>query len=245
MGRTLGWVACAYAALALWLLGYPDQALQRSHEALTLAQELSHPFSLAFALYLAASLHQLRREVQAAQEQAEAADRARDRAGVSALGGVGHDLAGLGAGRCRDRERRGWRRSARGWPPTGPRGQSCARPYCLALLAEAYGHSGAGRGGAAPCWPRRWRRWSNTGERYWEAELYRLKGELLLRQARGAAGGGGSLFHQALDVARRQQAKSWELRAAMSLARLWQQQGKRAEAHAAAGTDLRLVHRGL
>ena len=52
-------------------------------------------------------------------------------------------------------------------------------------------------------------------------------------------------FQQALDVARRQQAKSWELRAAMSLSRLWQQQGKRAEARAAAGTDLRLVHRGL
>ncbi len=67
-------VACrVYAALALWLLGYPDQALQRSHEALTLAQELAHPFSLAFALYFAARLHQFRREAQAAQERAEAA----------------------------------------------------------------------------------------------------------------------------------------------------------------------------
>src|SRR6266571_3820624 len=62
----------SYAALALWMLGYPDQALKRSQEALTLAQELSHPFSLAWALHFAAWLHQCRREVQATQGQAEA-----------------------------------------------------------------------------------------------------------------------------------------------------------------------------
>ena len=66
-------VAClSYAAWILWFLGYPDQALQRIHEALTLAQELSHPFSLAYALSYAAMLHQFRREGQAAQERAEA-----------------------------------------------------------------------------------------------------------------------------------------------------------------------------
>ena len=70
----------------------------------------------------------------------------------------------------------------------------------------------------------------NTGLCYCEAELYRLKGELLLQQAAGCDGEAEACFRQALDVARRQQAKSWELRAAMSLARLWQQQGKRAEA---------------
>ena len=70
----------------------------------------------------------------------------------------------------------------------------------------------------------------NTGLCYCEAELYRLKGELLLQQAAGWDGEAEACFRQALDVARRQQAKSWELRAATSLARLWQQQGKRAEA---------------
>jgi predicted ATPase len=64
-----------------------------------------------------------------------------------------------------------------------------------------------------------------------EAELYRLKGELLLQQAAPNAPQAETCFQQALDVARHQQAKSWELRAAMSLARLWQQQGKRAEAY--------------
>ena len=82
------------------------------------------------------------------------------------------------------------------------------------------------------CWPRRWPLVDSTEERCWEAELYRLQGELLLRQAvPDAAREAEACFQQALDVARRQQAKSLELRAAMSLSRLWQQQGKRAEAH--------------
>ena len=94
-------VAClSYAALTLWYLGYPDQALKRSHEALTLAQELSHPFSLALALSFAAMLHQFRREGQAAQERAEAADYTLDRAGVSVLVSDGNYPAGLGAGRA-------------------------------------------------------------------------------------------------------------------------------------------------
>ena len=69
-----------------------------------------------------------------------------------------------------------------------------------------------------------------TGERCYEAEMYRIKGELLLQQAVPDAPQAEACFQQALAVARRQQARSWELRAAMSLSRLWQQQGKRTEA---------------
>jgi len=69
------------------------------------------------------------------------------------------------------------------------------------------------------------------GERWWEAELYRLQGELMLRQTIPDAAQAEASFQHALTVACRQQAKSWELRAAMSLARLWQRQGKRAAAH--------------
>jgi predicted ATPase len=72
----------------------------------------------------------------------------------------------------------------------------------------------------------------HTGERHSEAEIYRLKGELLLQQAVSDAIQAETCFHQSLAIARRQQAKSWELRIAMSLSRLWQQQGKQAEAHA-------------
>ena len=70
-----------------------------------------------------------------------------------------------------------------------------------------------------------------TGERWYEPELYRLKGELLLQQSSDNQAEAETCFHQALDIARNQQAKSFELRAATSLARLWQQQGKRQEAH--------------
>src|SRR5262245_7367165 len=71
----------------------------------------------------------------------------------------------------------------------------------------------------------------HTGERRWEVELCRLKGELLLACSAEHATEAETCFLQALDIARRQQAKSWELRTAMSLARLWQQQGKHAAAH--------------
>jgi len=70
----------------------------------------------------------------------------------------------------------------------------------------------------------------NTGGRFYEAELHRLHGELRRRQAVPDAPQAEACFQRALDVARRQQAKWWELRAAMSLARLWQRQGKPAEA---------------
>jgi predicted ATPase len=108
-------------------------------------------------------------------------------------------------------------------------GEALYQPRFRALLAEIYGTVGQPETGltvlaeelAEVC---------TNGLCYCEAELYRLKGELLLRQATGSGGEAQTCFRQALDVARRQQAKSWELRAATSLARLWQQQGKRAEA---------------
>ena len=82
-------------------------------------------------------------------------------------------------------------------------------------------------------------------ERWWEAEVCRLRGVLLLRQTGTPQAEAETWLQRALDVARRQEAKSLELRAAMSLSRLWQQQGKRAEAHALLAPDLRLVHRRL
>ena len=90
----------------LWLLGYPDQALKRSHEALTLAQQLSHPFSLAIALQNSAAFHQFRREAQAAQEQAEAAISTLDRAGVSGYVSARTTLCRAGRWPSKDREKK-------------------------------------------------------------------------------------------------------------------------------------------
>jgi predicted ATPase len=105
------------------------------------------------------------------------------------------------------------------------------RPYYLALLAEAYGSIGQTAEGLSLL-AEALALVDKIGEHGWGAELHRLQGELLLAQAgeRQQVQEAEACFHQALDVARRQQAKSWELRAAMSLSRLWQQQGKRAEA---------------
>jgi predicted ATPase len=113
------------------------------------------------------------------------------------------------------------------WQATGAR---VFRPYGLALLAEAYVHVGQieegltllGEALAVA---------QDTGERRWEAELYRLKGEVLLACAAEHDTEAETCFRQAFDRARRQEARSLELRAAMSLSRLWRQQGQRAKAH--------------
>ena len=102
--------------------------------------------------------------------------------------------------------------------------------YWLALLAEAYGKAGQVEEGLRLL-AEALAHVDTTGERNYAAEVYRLKGELLLGQAIPDEAQAETCLHQALDIARHQQAKSWELRAALSLSRLWQRQGKRAEAH--------------
>src|SRR5215471_17280019 len=109
-------------------------------------------------------------------------------------------------------------------------GAEISRPYYLALLAEAYGIQGEPEEGLTAL-AEALTLTDTTGERWYEAELYRLKGELLLQQSSDHQAEAESCFHQAIAIAQNQQAKSWELRAATSLARLWQQQGKRQEAH--------------
>jgi predicted ATPase len=107
-------------------------------------------------------------------------------------------------------------------------GAEISRSRDLALLAEAYGEVGQTEEGLTVV-AEALAVVDNTGERYWEAELYRLKGELLLARSAEQHTEAATCFHQALDIARQQQAKSLELRAALSLSRLWQQQGKRVE----------------
>ena len=125
--------------------------------------------------------------------------------------------------------KRRWPSCARGWPPIGL-GAELFRTYWLALLAEAHGTVGQAEEGLGLL------REAlvvveKSREHQWEAELYRLQGELLLTRAAAHHLEAEACFQQALTIARRQQAKAWELRAAMSLSRLWQQQGKRTEAH--------------
>jgi tetratricopeptide (TPR) repeat protein len=216
-----------FVAMNLWYLGYPDQALRRSHEALTLAQS-SDPFRLYWALHKAGELHQLRREIHAAHERFEAAlalaseQRLVQWLPVS-LHGRGWALAAQG------QHEEGMAQMRQGIAALRATGAKLALPRLLVRLAEAYGNSG--QAGEGLCLlAEALAVMDDTGGRLNEAELYRIKGELLLQQAVSDAPQAEACFQQALAVARRQQAKSWELRAVLSLARLWQRQGKRGEA---------------
>jgi predicted ATPase len=217
-------------AVALWHLGYPEQALRRIHDALTLAQELSYPFSVAFALDFADWLHQLRREGQAVQERAAALMALATDQGFPFWGACGTILRGWALaeqGQSAD----GIAQMCQGLEDLRATGTELQRPYYLALLAEAYGQARQADEGLQAL-AEALTAAHTTGERQHEAEIYRLKGELLLKQDVPDAQEAESCFRQAIDVASQQQAKSFELRAAMSLSRLWQQQGKRTEAHA-------------
>jgi predicted ATPase len=222
-------VACyTYAALALWLLGYPDQALHRSREGLTLAQQLAHPFSLTFALLHGAMLHVARREGQATHEASAAALTLATEQGFAFWLARGTFLRGWVLTTQGD-EREGIAHMCQGLEATRAIGAEVGRSGCLALLAAAYGGAAQPEQGLEVL-AEALRVVKNKGERYYEAEIHRLTGELLLACFADQHAASEASFHQALVVARAQQAKSWELRAAMSLSRLWQQQGKRTEA---------------
>ena len=229
-GYDSGVHSLAFGAWALWYLGYPDQALQRIHDALTLAQELAHPFSLAFALAFAAWLHQLRREGPATHERAAALLPSPSRRGFpSGTRGAPFSRAGRPAAQGQSAEGIAqMRQGIAAWRATGAELQ---RPYYLALLAEAYGHAGQAAAGLRVV-AEALTVVHTTGERQHEAELARLQGVCLLAQAIPEEPEAEHCLRQAVAVARQQQAKAFELRAAVSLSRLWQQQGKRTEAYA-------------
>jgi predicted ATPase len=213
----------SYAALTLWLLGYPDQARKRSHEGLALAQELSPAFSPALALYFAAWLHWFSRDIHAVQERAEAAVIQ----GFPFWSTAGTILLGWALAEQGQKEG-GIAQLRQGLAAYRATGAEMKRPCFLAMLAEACEKGGEAEEGLNAL-AEALALVDKTGERWWEAELHRLKGELLRRRA-SPTEEVEACFHQALDIARRQQAKSLELRAAMSLSRLWQQQGQRADA---------------
>jgi predicted ATPase len=229
-GIDLGVFSLAYAARPLWLLGFPDQARTTIREALRLAHQLVHPFSLAFTLHWAATTHQLRREAPAAQEQAEASMAFSREQGFAIWVPGGTVLQGWALTEQGQVEEgiAHMRRGMAAWQGTGA---EVDRPYYLALLAEVYGKAGRTVEGLHVL-AEALAVMDTIGERYYEAELYRLKGKLLLAQRRNGRSWleAEEHFRQALDVARRRQAKSLELRAALSLSRLWRRQDKRAEA---------------
>jgi predicted ATPase/class 3 adenylate cyclase len=222
-------VAClAFVGRVLWTMGLPDQALQRSDASLTLAHELAHPFSLVYALSCAAVLHQLRREWPAAQARAEATIGLSGDQGFTLWLAMGTILRGWALA-VQDQPAQGMAQLRQGLAAYGNTGTTLAQSYLLALLAEAHLKAGQAEEGLRVI-AEALAAVHDSGERCYEAELYRLQGELLLARPAEPHAEAEACFCQALSVARRQQAKSLELRAAMSLGRLWQEQGKRHEA---------------
>jgi tetratricopeptide (TPR) repeat protein len=188
------------------------------------AQELAHPITLAQSLTWLAIVHQLRREEQAVLERARDASFLATERKVVFWRGWGISL-------------QGWSLSQQG---RGKEGIACMqqglalpmrmnRTYFLALLAQIYGQVGQTEAGLAVL-VEALAAVNRTGEHWYEAELVRQYGELLSTTG-AAVGEVESHFHQALAIARSQGARSLELRAAVSLGRLWQQQGKVQAAH--------------
>ena len=220
-------VACgSFAAWVLWYLGYPDQAREKTAAALISAQERSYPPDLAWGLLRAAWLHQYRGEGQAAQEQAESAISLSTDHGFPFFLAVGTFLRGWALAE-QEKVEDGLAQMYQGLAAFQETGTELMRPYLLAVLAETQRKVGQPQEGLRQLAPAL-TSIEETGEYWSAAELYRLKGELLLGV--GEHEEAEASFSQALDIARRQEAKSWELRAATSLAHLWQQQGKIAEA---------------
>jgi class 3 adenylate cyclase/predicted ATPase len=210
-----------------WHLGYPDQALKSCHEAVETAQALSHPHSIAFAYGYAIHVHRLRRQVEALREINEREFALSSEYGIA-------DFLALAIGF------RGWGLAMQGHEEGIALIEECVassrvtglkvfRPHQLCMLAEACGEVGRFDRGLEAL-TEALTIADEDEDRYCEAETYRLKGELLLKQSDSNVGEAGNCFRRAIEIARKQSAKSWELRATMSLARLLVQQGRCAEA---------------
>jgi predicted ATPase len=219
----------SWLALSLFVQGFPEQALRRSDEAIAAAPEFRHPATTAQSLLCACVLSELvrrRRQVQAHAEELVALATEHGLPFWLAMGTImqGWALADAGEAEAGIAQ---LRRGLIAWEQTGA---ALIVPYYLGLLAKALaeaGRPGEGLGALAEALDRV----ATTGELWLKAELHRLRGELLLAPPTPDQPEAEACFRQALAVAREQDARMWELRAATSLAQLWRDEGRRAEAH--------------
>ena len=218
-----------FASWALWFLGRPDRALDRIQESLTLARELSEPHGLAHALFFATMLHHLRRDNWIAQHYAQATMTVSREHGLVlylAMATVVHGWTVMEQGR----EQEAIVQLREGVAALDETGTSLVRPHFLGLLAQGLAKVRQYEE-ALSLVEEATAMVSSNGERYYEAELYRLKGELLLTQADPKdIASAEQCLKKSIQVAESQNAKSWQLRTAISLARLYQSQDRTSDA---------------
>ena len=232
-GQDIGVPNLSWLCWALWSLGYPDQALQRNQEALTLAQDLDHPLTSGHYLGVAAlTFYHLGQDGQMTQSLAEACIRLATEHNFPvwlAVGAIYRGRALVEQGHIEA----GLTQMQQGLADYEATGAKLSRSLFLATLAEVYGKTGQVEEGLtllaeALVFANR------GGERLWEADIHRLKGELLLKakakRRKASPESPEDCFQEAIKIARTQQAKILELRATMSLCRLWQKQGKQEKA---------------
>jgi tetratricopeptide (TPR) repeat protein len=225
-GQDVGVLAMGYHARTMWFLGYPDQALGLNQEAIALAQGLDHPFSLALAHSMACWTHTKRQEVGQTEERAKAAIRIAAQRGFVFFEFMGRCFQGW----ARIQEgavEEGLAQISRGLAGLEATGAEFHKPHLLSYLAEGHARLGQVEEALARV-AEALDLVEKTGERYYEAEIHRLKAELLWMRGNGREA--EAEYEQAINLARGQKAKSLELRAAVSLCRLWQEQGRQEEA---------------
>ena len=241
-GVDMGVFSRSWATHFWWHKGYLGRACTKSDEALAIAREVSHPLTLAIALGYAAMLHQFRRDVPQIDALAEAT------ISVCREHGFPYYLAWAEV-------LRGWSLTARGNYEDGIAGmrrgiealeaKAGARlPYYRALLAEGCLWAGDFEAGLEKV-AEAFRDAGKTGECWWDSELHRLHGELIQMQPNGDGHGAEKCFERAMSTARAQEATPLELRAAVSLSRLWHKQGRGRDAQTVIQRIYSLFSEGL
>ena len=223
-------VALAWLAPTLWTLGFHEAAVRVSDQAIRRARELSHPFTMAFALYFAALLHEFRGDYATCSAHADAlvaVAREYTYPFILAAGSIWRGWMRFQAGHREE----GLREMREGLEAYAATGAAQKRTYWLGLIARACLEIRDPEGAKAVL-TEALELTDTQGVRFYLAELHRLRGRVLLLATPGDDRGAEAEFRQAIEEAHLQQAKSWELRAAESLARLWQQQGRMDEARA-------------
>jgi class 3 adenylate cyclase/predicted ATPase len=209
--------------------GYPDTALLQSRQALAEARDLGHPHTLAFALHVNCLFHQVRGDRAIVEERASALIRLATEQGFPHLVATGTLFRGwaIGAGGAIEQ---GIEEMRRGLTLKDATGSQLKVPYYCGLLAGLKTTIDQ-QTDAASLLREAISKVEKTQERWFEAELHRLLGEELLRGPHLNATGAEQALQQAITVAQEQGAKLWQLRAAMSLAQLWRDQGRDSEAN--------------